>query len=425
MDNRGIGMGVVAACVIAGLCLGALATRQVMKSGFAKALAEMDKQKAQAAQAQMPRVVVGPVTTIKESGMKKYVGAVQAIEDVTLYARVSGFLEKINFHEGEMVKKGDLLFKIEDDTYAAKYKAAEAKLKQIDAELKFAESNYRRQTDLAKNKVIATKELEDAERKINFVRAQHAEAQFNMTEAKTNLSYANIAAPVSGRIGKSAFTVGNYLTLSSGALATIVQTAPIYVSFAISEQDMVALFENAEGMKKSAVIRVRTADRNLYGETGRVTLVDNRVESGTGTVKVWATFENKDNGLLPGALVDVVITKAEETEVPAVPATAVLTTAEGHAVYVIGPGNVVVPRPVKLGELVGNTQGIAEGLRPGEPVIVDGTHKVRPGAPVVPYAADGTPLQGLSAPAAPATEQKAAAPAQPASAAPAPAPAKK
>lgn len=422
MEKRGLGMGVAAACVIAGLCLGALATREVMQRGFAKAMAEAEKQKAQTAQAQMPRVVVGPVTTIKESGMKKYVGAVQAIEDVTLYARVSGFLEKINFREGEMVKKGDLLFKIEDDTYAAKFKAAEAKLKQVDAELKFAESNYRRQTDLAKNKVIATKELEDAERKINFVRAQHAEAQFNLTEAKTNLSYANIAAPVSGRIGKSAFTIGNYLTLSSGALATIVQTAPIYVSFAISEQDMVALFKNAEGMKKNAVIRVRTAERNVYGETGRVTLVDNRVESGTGTVKVWATFDNKDNGLLPGALVDVIITKAEETEVPAVPATAVVTTGEGHVVYVVGPGNVVIPRPVKLGELVGNTQGIAMGLRPGEPVIVDGVHKVRPGAPIVPCAADGTPLSALLAPAAPAKPAPAAA--QPAAPA-APVPGKK
>lgn len=360
-------------------------------------------------------VVVGAVASQKEGGMKRYVGKVEAIEDVTLVARVGGFLENINFKEGDFVKKGDELFQIEDDIYEAEHNAAQQVLNQVEAELKFAESNFRRQQDLAKNKVIAKKDYEEAERALNTTRALHAKSKFSLVEAAKNHSYAKVIAPISGRIGKSAFTVGNYLTPSSGALARIVQMAPIYVSFAISETDFREMFATAEGMKKGGVARVRLADGKMHNEAGEITLVDNYVDSATGTIKVWATFKNADEALIPGSVVDVLIGKKLTKELPAVKVSAILNTQNGAVVYAVVPDpkgqvmdmkgakiplKVAAPLPVTLGEQVGDMQTIKDGLQPGQMVVIDGIHKIRPGALIVPFGYDGKPL--LPAPAAPA-----------------------
>lgn len=334
-------------------------------------------------------VVAEKAQKITETGTRKYIGSLEAIEEVTLVARVSGYLNKINFREGELVKAGQPLFEIEDTTYQAQVKTAEAKLRQIEAELIYAESNYERQKGLAENKIVSEEAFEDATRLLNFRKAGLAEAEATLIDAKNNLSYTKILSPITGKIGKSTYTRGNYVTPTSKVLADIVQIAPIYVRFSISENDYLSLFGNAENIKEKAVVRIQTADKKLYGEKGKVTLVDNKVDSETGTMMIWATFENKDMKLNPGGLVTVLLSKAIKEEKTAVKLSAVQAEASGNFVYVIDAQNHALKRPVKLGEIVGNMQIIEEGVAPGETVAVDGTHKIlQSGMPVTPVFED-------------------------------------
>ncbi len=344
-----------------------------------------------------PVVTVDTVTEVAESGSRKYMGRIEAIENVSLIARVSGFLEKINFKEGDLVKKGDLLFEIEDTTYVAAVKAAEAQLKQAQAELEYAIKNYDRQSSLSTSKIVSESTMEDAVRTKALAEASVLEKEAALIDAQNNLSYTKIYAPISGRIGKSTYSVGNYVTPESSALAKIVQEAPIYVTFAITEPDFDKMFGNAENMKKEAVIRLKTADRQYYSSKdaagndeslGKVTLVDNTVDSSTGTIFVWATFPNSEDKLLPGGLVDVFISKKTKKALPAIPITAVMIDSTGKYVYVVGKDNVVERRNIETEEIVGGIYLIRSGLSLGETVIIDGTHKTRPGATVVPVPAN-------------------------------------
>jgi RND family efflux transporter MFP subunit len=137
------------------------------------------------------------------------------------------------------------------------------------------------------------------------------------------------------------------------------------------------------------VIRVRGANRELFSEVGAVTLIDNRIDPQTGTLKCWATFPNADELLLPGGIVEVVISKKSAVKVPAIKVTALLTTKNGHAVYVVGADNKVSARPVEVGEIIGDLQTITKGLAVGETVVIDGTHKTRDGGTIVPHWANG------------------------------------
>ncbi|GHS91287.1 RND transporter [Planctomycetales bacterium] len=329
-------------------------------------------------------VAVDRAVALDESGVKKYVGAVEPIEDVTLRARVSGRLESINFTEGDKVKAGDLLFEIEKDIYEAEYQEARALLEQTHAALVFAEQNHARQVDLSKQKVVAKKELEDAERALRTAKAADAAAKFKLVVAEKNFSYSRVVAPISGRIGKAAYTRGNYLNAATTPeLATIVQTAPIYVRFAMSEPDFASMFGgNAENCKKEAVVRARAADRTMLNETGAVTLVDNRIDPATGTIKIWATFANADEILTPGGMLDVIITKKTAQKVAAVKVTAVLMRDNGHYVYVVGADNKPELRAVEVGDVIGDLQVITQGVEAGETVVVEGTHKIMPGGAI-------------------------------------------
>lgn len=334
-------------------------------------------------------VVVADVVEIGEVGLRKYVGYIDAIEEVTLIARVSGFLESLTFQEGEIVKKGQPLIQIEDTAYQAQKKSAEAKVAQINAELTYAKTNYERQAGLAKREIISEHELEEATRLLHFRQAGLAEAEATLINAENDLSYTKIVAPITGRIGKATYSAGNYVTLSSNKLASIVQVAPIYVRFSMSESDYLSIFGTPEVAKERAVIRIQTADKLMYPEKGKIALVDNKIDSNTGTIMIWATFENKDMKLNPGGFATVFLSKeSTQTEKkPAVKISAIQTDETGsNFVFVLNENNQALKRPVKVGEIVDNMQIILEGLKAGERVVVDGVHKIMmPGMTVIPY----------------------------------------
>ena len=335
-----------------------------------------------------PSVLVEKVVLQPEVDGKKFVGRLEAIEEVDLVARVSGYINSINFKEGDIVKKGDLLFELEDTTYRAKEQAAKAKVDQIKAELEYAKINYDRQSGLYKTNAVAKNAFDEADKLYKTTQAQLAEAEASLLDARNDLSYTKVYAPISGRIGKVTYTQGNYVTPGSEKLADIVQVDPIYASFAISERDFRSMFNSdVATMKKTADIRLVLADDTLYPSQGTVAFIDNKIDSDTGTVMIWATFPNKEGKLLPGAPITVQLSRLNKENHPAVKLSAIMTESKGSYIYIVTPDNKVERREVKLGNMNGSFQLLKSGAKAGETVIVDGTHKAQPGAVVRPIPA--------------------------------------
>ena len=337
---------------------------------------------AQGAQGPAPTVPVAKTVLVSEQGTKQYIGKLVSTHSVDLKARVSGYLVDVLSKEGDMVKEGDLVMQIEDTLYVAKVKSAEAKVKQKTAELEYARSNFARQQELAG--ISAKSEMDEANRLLKLREAELAECEAALTEAQTNLSYTKITSPITGRFGKATYSPGNYITTSSDALGSISKISPIYVKMAISEPDYIRMFGTPERILKDAVIRIRTADRKMFEEEGHVKLADNKIDPRTGTLMLWCVFENKSGRLIPGGVVDAFISRKVTEKFPAIQISAIMQSKQGQYVYVLDGENKVQYRPVTTGEIVGSRQIILNGLKEGETVVVDGTHKVMPGQVVNP-----------------------------------------
>ncbi|MBQ4106240.1 MAG: efflux RND transporter periplasmic adaptor subunit [Lentisphaeria bacterium] len=332
-------------------------------------------------------VLVEKVSLQSESVEKKYVGWLEAIEAVSLPSRVSGVLQKRHFNEGAPVKKGDLLFEIEDTTYLAQVKLAKSQIKQLEAELVFARNNYNRQKNLRSGNAVSEIVYEEAERALHMTEAALDGARAKLLDAENNLSYTKIYAPISGIIGKSAYSVGNYITPASGELANIVQINPLYIRFAISSRELQDMFQTPKQMLQNAAIRLLLPDGTPYKHDTKITMLDNQIDNQTGTITIWATVQNPQSSLRPGGYMPVLLRNASAPDLPAVTLSAVMVGEKGHYVYVLDEQNKIESRHVEIGRINGPWQLIRSGLKPGETVIVDGNHKVQPGMVVSPVPA--------------------------------------
>jgi len=332
-----------------------------------------------------PTVPVMPVRKVAEAAPKRYAGAVEAIEHVDIMPRVTGTLLKTCFQEGGMVKKGDLLYELEDTTYRAAVEALRAQKEQLEAALKFADSEFKRNHRLVASKAVAVSVYDKAVLDINQARARIKEIAASLLNAENNLSYTKIYAPLSGRIGTSVFPEGNLITPAGGKMTDIVMTSPIYVRFSISERVFRKDFGGMAGIRKRAAVRVRLADNTLHNETARITLIDNKVNSSTNTITVWATFPNRNLQLIPGSFVTVLLSaRQEKNHVAVIPSALVAEPSGNYFVYVLDRENKAVRRAVKTGSVADGYQIVLAGLDGSERVIADGTHKVRPGMKVNP-----------------------------------------
>ncbi len=353
-----------------------------------------DKPAASKGMPQQPPVAVltEKAIELKESDPRKYVGNITAIEEVAIRARVPGYITGVKFKEGDFVKAGQPLFEIEDATYLARVQAARAVCEQTQAEYEYAQTNYNRQKELFAKKATSQSTIDDAVRLLRLNKAKYLAAQAALAETETQLSYTKISSPIDGVIGKMNYTQGNLVGTNSDLLADVVKYDPVYVRFAISESDYIRLFKSdPDNLRSTAKVRLQRADGSMYKELGKVTLVDNKVDSNTGTIMLWATIPNPDKKIIPGSLASVLLNKSVEKGIPAVKISAPGLDQQGEFVYVVKADNTVERRPVTLGAMIGNMQLITSGITPGENVIVDGTHKVRHGAQVNPISADPSP----------------------------------
>lgn len=355
---------------------------------FLSAEAEEKKQAPAKPQMPPPLVVVEPVGLVKTSAIKEYIGNIEAVDEVDIQPRISGFITGIKFKEGSLVKKDDLLFTIEDTTYKAKAMAAKASLDQADAELEYAESNYKRKKILAEKNAVATSTLEDAERLVKFHRAKCEQSKAELLVAENELSYTKISAPITGRIGEVKLTMGNYVSLNSPPLAKIVSVDPILVKFSLSERTYQNLFKTYKAQNSQLDVTIKLSNGDIYPERGKIAFVDNMVDNNTGTISIWVEFKNPDMTLIPGGFVCALVSEKLKAPLPGIQLSGVLTDNKGSFVYVLGPDKIPIRRNIKLGEIVGNYYSITSGLKEGEVVIIDGTHKVIPGVAVKPLPAE-------------------------------------
>ncbi len=315
------------------------------------------------------------------------IGQVKADKSVNLVARVKGFLMKQNFTEGQMVKKGRLLFLIEQTQYQAQVKASEAEVLKAQAKLKNAMIEYNRQKTLLYKNATSERKFDDATSNKMQSEAMLMNAQANLAEAKLNLSYTSVMAPFDGRVGLVNYDVGNVVGPESGTLANVVRMDLVRVMFNISEVDMLKVMERNKGLDAASdniAVKLRFQDGQNYGVIGKISYWSNQINISTGTLKMEATFENPKHLLIPGMYVHVIFEGKKKKQALLCPREAILENQTGKYVLLVDKKNIVDERQVEVGTISGTYQQITSGLQNGDRVIISGIQKVRKGVLVKP-----------------------------------------
>lgn len=340
------------------------------------------EKKASAMQAPKAVVTVDDVKTAPDKLNRRYSGRVAPIFIITSVARVSGDLIHQGFKDGDMVKKGQLLFAIDDVRYRAAVASAKAKIQSIKAQLAYAEKSLSRHNTLFKQKAVSQDTKENSEEHVNDLKAQLLAAEAQLILAEDDLKNTKIYAQVTGKSGKAIYAPGNYITPASGKLVDVISTDPIRVRFSISQRDFLELFGNEKNLKDQAVVTLNLPDGTTYDKTGKIVIVDNQTLNATDSIRVWAIFENPENKLIPNAAITCALSRNTAVKRAAVLPSAVMHDRKGAYVYVVDKDNKVSRRNVLLGNTDGEIQIIRQGLKVGEKVIVEGTHKTFPGSEV-------------------------------------------
>jgi membrane fusion protein (multidrug efflux system) len=358
------------------------------------------------ADAQQPPAAPAPAVSVVAAVRKDitpsatFTGRIEAIDRVDLRARVEGYLEKRQFSEGGEVKAGQLLFTIEKDTYAAAVAQAKATVSRAEASAKLARIEVDRQSELLRRQVASQQKVDEAQAKFGETQADLQRQKATLDQAEINLKYTEIYAPLAGQIGRSKYSIGNYLTPESGTLATIVSRDPMYVTFPVTQRELLALRQRAgeAGVDARAVkVRLQLADSSTYEQTGSVNFVDIQVSAETDTVTVRAEIANPKRILIDGQLITAVVETATPRSALVVPQQALQFDQTGYFVLVVDNENKVKVKPVGIGQAPEGQVEITAGLQEGERVITEGIQKVRPEQVVQAAEAKGETRSGAPA----------------------------
>jgi RND family efflux transporter MFP subunit len=356
--------------------------------------------KEEAAAPPPPPVTVANPTKKVTTDWDEFTGRFDAIEQVQIRARVTGFVTKVAFTDGAVVKAGDLLYEIDPRQYQAAAEQAQGQLDDAKAKVVLAEKELERATTLIKTQAISENIVDQRSQAIAAAQAATLQAEGALKQAQLNVEYTKVVAPIAGRVSRHLVTVGNLVQGSeSGAtlLTSIVSLSPIYVYF---DTDEATYVRNSklwfEGKRPSSRDTPNPVQITLVGETkpsheGKMDFLDNRLDVGTGTLRGRAIVDNKDLSILPGQFARVRVIASGEYEALLIPDAAVANDQSRKIVMVVKADDTVEARPVTLGPLDGGLRVIREGLKPDDRVIVDGIQRARVGAKVAPKMAAATP----------------------------------
>ena len=354
----------------------------------ALAASACSSQAAPAAGPPPPEVSVANVLSKPVSQWDEFTGRVAAIESVELRPRVSGYVQRVAFVEGQEVRKGDLLFVVDPRPYQAALDRARAVLARAQAESILARAQDARAQTLIDAKAISREEFE--QRKANTAGANAAvrAAQAAVAAAQLDLQFTQVRSPIDGRAGRALVTEGNLAQADATVLASVVSQDPVFVYFETDEQTWLRYAELARKGERDASanpVRVGLANEAGYPHAGTVDFVDNQVDPRTGTIRARAVLRNPDRLFTPGLFARVQLEGRGESQALLVDDKAVLTDQDRKYVYVVGKDNTAQRRDVVLGRSVDGLRVVASGLTPRDRVIVQGVQKVFfPGMPVVP-----------------------------------------
>lgn len=350
-----------------------------------------------------PSVGVVKVDQVPITETNQFIGRVQAIQKVAIVARVTAYLEKVDFQDGAEVKKGDLLYELERPPFQADLDAKKAVADQFAAQLTNAKLSAERAESLLRTNAGAQATVDSTVAAQKALEAQLLGANASVATAQINLDYTRIAAPIDGKLGRTAITPGNVVSPSSGTLVTIVSQDPMYVSFPVAVRTLQELGKKyiPQGGSKAVELKIKLPDGTIYGQTGQLHFVDNTVNTGTDTVIVRGTIANPKlsmatknspiRELYDNEFVTVYLEGVKPVTVLGIPRSAVLMDQQGDYVWVVGQDDKVERRTVTLGQSTPTVAAVTSGLKAGEIVVSEGVQKVRGGQTVSPSPAEPTP----------------------------------
>ncbi|MGB3470467.1 MAG: efflux RND transporter periplasmic adaptor subunit [Erythrobacter sp.] len=323
------------------------------------------------------------------AGVFELPGRVAAVRTAEVRARVDGIIERRLYAEGSDVRAGQALFRIDPRERRADYAAALATLRRTEATAANADQVVARYRPLVDEQAISKQEYDSAISQQRVGQADVANARAHVDRARLALSYTNVTAPISGRVGRADVTEGALVSASSATLLTRVeQLNPVFVNLGQSSSDLIAIRRDiASGRLDSpglgrVIVRLTLEDGTAYGPEGVLNFSDLSIDETSGTASLRAEFPNPGYVLVPGQFVRARISAGTFPNTITVPQLAVTLNSRGASVMVVGSKNLAEVRPVKLGDLIGGDWVVTSGLRPGDRVIINGLQKVRPGAPV-------------------------------------------
>jgi multidrug efflux system membrane fusion protein len=337
-------------------------------------------------------VSVAEVVCKQISDSDEFTGRLEAVDAVEVRPRVSGYLQSVHFKEGAIVRQGDLLFQIDPRPFQAEVDRLKGDLAQARAQLSRAQSDFQRAERLHNNDGMSAEEYD----RRAAVRSE-AEARIVSTEgalrgAELNLEFTRVIAPISGRVGRAEITEGNLVEGGAGQikpLTTLVSLDPIYVYFDVDEQTYLKYARVTQSREASShelrgAAHLGLADEDGFPHAGQVSFVDNQVSSSTGTIRLRATFANKNLALTPGLFARIRLQGSGAQSGCLARDEAVITDLNQKYVFVLGKNNTLEYRPVKLGPITDGLRVVRDGLHEGDVIVVSGLQRVRPGVAVTP-----------------------------------------
>ncbi len=351
-----------------------------------------------AAMAQQPAATTRPPTPVSVVEVKpentpatfEFTGKTASSRQVEINARVEGYLDKIAYEEGSLVKTGQLLFQLDPKPFQAALDNAKAVLAQQEALLTRARQTLARVKPLAKQNAVSQQDLDNATAGVLTSEAQVQAAKAQVETARLNLGYTTIKSPLNGLSSSANFREGALITPAgqNAQLTTIVQIDPMWVNFGLGENEVLKIRAQQEagqlnrpGLNKIQVELI-LADGSAYPQKGQITFVDPVINAQTGTYNVRAVVPNPNNQLSPGQFVRVQLKGAVRPNAIMVPQVAVMQGPNGKFVFVVGPDDTAQPKPIQVGDWYGDQWIVNSGLQAGDRVVVDGAVRLQPGAPV-------------------------------------------